>query len=267
MLDNPTDPFDINDFTCNQGTVDQRKRSFMVEFDAKNTWDLTFAISGTATSGRNVLFAFASEMCNLCQGTGAGCGGDPHFQRWNQDKRDTFHGECDLVLLHKENFASSHQDLDIHVRTTIKNDSWSYIESAAVKIGDDIVEVDEKGDLFINGAITELDYMDDPFFFRDGYSVAKLDVKKTSSYVVDLAGRAVIVIKATGLFHTVTMDALPSAMIGSTGMLGAYGSGEMIGRQGQVMDDFVSFGFEWQVDSHDPRLFRTSREPQLPYEQ
>lgn len=56
--------------------------------------------------------------------------------------------------------------------------------------------------------------------------------------------------------------------MGSTGLLGKYGSVDMIGRDGHIVfDDFVSFGFEWQVHADDPRLFRTSREPQLPFEQ
>lgn len=46
--------------------------------------------------------------------------------------------------------------LDVHIRTTrVDNNSkdldYSYISAAAVKIGDDILEVNEDGDLIING--------------------------------------------------------------------------------------------------------------------
>lgn len=246
----------------------------MVEFDAKNTWELQFSVSGSGTTGRNVLFAFGSELCDYCPASGgAACGGDPHFQRWNQDRRDSFHGECDLVLLQKSDFAGRRGvDLDVHVRTTIesKEDAWSYIESAAVKIGSDILEVAENGNLYLNGLAVQLKSTDEPLLFHDDddYSVSlHSNDKGASSYIVNLAGRAVIRIKATGRFHTVTMDALPSAMMGSTGLLGKYGSGDMMGRDGQIMADFVSFGFEWQVQPDDPRLFRASREPQLPFEQ
>ena len=30
--------------------------------------------------------------------------GDPHIKRWNQKKRNTYHGECDLVFIEAESF-------------------------------------------------------------------------------------------------------------------------------------------------------------------
>ena len=49
-------------------------------------------------------------------------------------------GECDLVLVHIDDFQNG-LPLDIHIRTKIRYEDYSYIESAAIKIGDDILEV------------------------------------------------------------------------------------------------------------------------------
>mmetsp|Transcript_25327 Transcript_25327/g.69948 ORF Transcript_25327/g.69948 Transcript_25327/m.69948 type:complete len:123 (-) Transcript_25327:62-430(-) len=51
-------------------------------------------------------------------------------------------------------------------------------------------------------------------------------------------------------------------------MMGKYGSGEMLDRQGKPMDpkDMNAFGMEWQVksDKSDPTLFSTVEGPQWP---
>jgi hypothetical protein len=52
----------------------------------------------------------------------------------------------------------------------------------------------------------------------------------------------------------------------SVGLLGDYHTGNMVSRDGVIMDDFKSYGFEWQVNPDDPQLFMDAREPQLPYE-
>jgi hypothetical protein len=53
----------------------------------------------------------------------------------------------------------------------------------------------------------------------------------------------------------------------SVGLMGEYHTGEMIGRDGRVMESFDEFGFEWQVQPTDAVLFSEVRSPQLPYEQ
>jgi hypothetical protein len=68
----------------------------------------------------------------------AGCDGDPHFKTWGGHHYD-YHGECDLVLLHNAAFESG-MGIDVHIRTKIRRD-MSYISSAALKIGKDVLEV------------------------------------------------------------------------------------------------------------------------------
>jgi hypothetical protein len=76
------------------------------------------------------------DMCNPNHGGGGG--GDPYIKRWNR-KHFSFHGECDLVMLHSDEFHKF-TGLDLHVRTTVQ-DWYSYIEMAALRVGDYVMEV------------------------------------------------------------------------------------------------------------------------------
>lgn len=51
----------------------------------------------------------------------------------------------------------------------------------------------------------------------------------------------------------------------SVGLLGNYHTGELLGRDGRLMEDTLEFGMEWQVRPEES-LFMESRSPQLPYE-
>lgn len=78
----------------------------------------------------------------------AGSFGDPHVKTWVGQQYD-YHGECDLVLVSSEKFANG-LGLDIHIRTTIRDD-WSYISATALRIGEDILEVHSFGKYYLNG--------------------------------------------------------------------------------------------------------------------
>ena len=89
--------------------------------------------------------------------------GDPHFLRWHQKNRDSFHGECDMVLLHDDNFNDG-RGLDVHIRTTISK-FYSYVETAAIRIGEAIVEFQH--DRLLMGG-TEYEYGALPLVVSDG---------------------------------------------------------------------------------------------------
>ncbi|CAB9517124.1 Protein of unknown function (DUF1800) [Seminavis robusta] len=82
--------------------------------------------------------------------------GDPHIRGWNGATWD-FHGSCDLVLLQDLTFHNG-LGLTIHIRTQLKT-WWSFIKSAAIQIGDDVLEVQGGGNqkkgsphrLWVNG--------------------------------------------------------------------------------------------------------------------
>jgi hypothetical protein len=218
---------------------------------------MLFSVSGSGNGGRNLLMSFCSELQDYCpnsDGRGAACGGDPHFQRWGVSERDSFHGECDLVLIKNKN-------LDVHVRTSII-DAWSYIESAAVRIGTHIFEFTKDNDLIIDGVETALDE-DKPFVFDGSCSITKI---KSFYLLQEVGGRFVLKVKRTGMFHTISMDGVSSYLSQSRGLLGSYPLGKMIGRDGGLLKTFDALAFDWQVTPDDPKLFVFSREPQLPYE-
>ena len=74
-------------------------------------------------------------------------GGDPHISRWGHlkrgDKRYSFHGQCDLVYMHTPDFYHG-LGLDLHIRTKVHK-FFSYIESTALKIGENILEIQSGG--------------------------------------------------------------------------------------------------------------------------
>ena len=192
------------------------------------------------------------------------CGGDPHFRRWGQAVRDSFHGECDLVLVHSETFYNN-AGLDIHVRTTM-NDFYSYIESAAVKIGNHVLEVNQ-GDFLLGG--TPYDESDLPLIFGDKEENFKFELvsknEHRTSYRLDFGNEAEIVFKIYKQYMNIETTG-HIQLSDNEGLLGSYPTGEMISRGGEVMTKFEDYGFEWQVRPEDPKLFAEAREPQLPYE-
>jgi hypothetical protein len=73
--------------------------------------------------------------------------GDPHFKTWRGEHYD-FHGECDLILLQSKDFESG-LDLDVHIRTQMLRD-MSYISSAVLRIGTDVLKVESQGVYYLN---------------------------------------------------------------------------------------------------------------------
>ena len=197
-----------------------------------------------------------------------GGGGDPHFLRWSKDRRDSFHGECDIVVLHAPDF---HQEgLDFHVRTTIGS-YFSYIESAALRLGEDTLEV-RNGNFVWNGN----EFHDDTLPITMGksgryhfslYKTVQENENKIirRNYRLTLDDNSAIEFRFYKEFMTFQILGHPD-FAGSAGILGAYPFGEMIGRHGNLIKDFAEYGFEWQVNPDDPILFSQQREPQLPYE-
>lgn len=197
---------------------------------------------------------------------------DPHFNRWRQAKHDSFHGECDLVLLRSEQFHDK-TGVDVHVRTTMmENDfSFSYVESSAVKVGDTILEFHPKF-FRVNGE--DYDYDAVPSFeFEERGRTYKISSVMTSATkretTLQLDDQTSIKIRSTKNLMYVNFEGSKAAFYDSVGMLGNYTTGDMYGRDGALFEqDFLHYGFEWQVDplKKDPILFKENRAPQLPYE-
>ena len=194
-------------------------------------------------------------------------GGDPHFTRWSHERRDSFHGECDLVVLHSEKFHNN-DGLDFHVRTTMHDELYSYIESAALRLGEDILEV-HNGHILLNGA----EYKDEDMpvsFGGKTFDVTAIEQDgkggvRRRTYRLQVGSNFAIDFKYYKNLMTYHMNG-HEEFNGALGLVGAYPTGDMIGRDGRKIDNFIDFGFEWQVGLEDPVLFSDLRAPQLPYE-
>jgi hypothetical protein len=242
----------------------------------------TLTVTGDAQMGINILrfnmdarqstgsWVYLAEDSFKYIGPGRS-GGDPHFRRWGQDRRDTFHGECDLVMLHSDTFHNN-AGLDLHVRTTLTQEHYSYIEMAAIRIGEHVLEVHNgqgslKGALFVDADL--------PMTFGDTdkkyeFSLSTLEAYKDGSIkrrIYDLNLDDDTRIEFRFYKHLLTFAIHGhTEFAGMTGVLGEFPSGKMRGRDGLVADDFIDFAFEWQVGAEDSVLFAEPRSPQLPYE-
>jgi hypothetical protein len=207
---------------------------------------------------------FTYTMCG--DNHSGGGGGDPHIKRWNR-KHFSFHGECDLVMLHSDEFHK-YAGLDLHVRTTI-NDWYSYVESAALRVGDYLVHI-HNDRIVVDGE--EYGDNDLPLTFGGDFKyvinapivdeVSKHAGGKT--YKVDLHENSFITFKVYKEFIFIDVSGDEIDFSDASGLLGNYYNGKMIDREGNVVYDYNQFGFEWQVRPEDGNLFADAREPQFP---
>jgi hypothetical protein len=193
-----------------------------------------------------------------CTGT-AGCEGDPHFKTWRGQHFD-FHGECDLVLLHGPAFESG-LGLDVHIRTKIRRD-MSYISSAALRIGSDVLEVESQGIYYLNGVVGAAL----PAEFSGFEFLHTQPTEKQHVFEVHLGGDESITLKTYKDFVSVLIEQGENKHFGdSAGLMGDFRMGQMIARDGEtVIDDANAFGQEWQVLNTESSLFQTLRFPQHP---
>lgn len=185
--------------------------------------------------------------------------GEPHFVTWSGEKYD-FQGGCDLVLLQNPNFANG-LGMNIHIRTSIRK-WWSFIETAVVQIGRDTLEVkgsaNDGATVWINHDL-KMDLQTGHFSLGD-YPVQfkRVNGHHTSARIDIGNGDAVSVESFKDFVRVNVHNKSNKSFDGSRGLLGAYPSGEKIGRDGKtVIDDKDAFGQEWMVLSKEPKLFHS----------
>jgi hypothetical protein len=190
---------------------------------------------------------------------GGGANGDPHFITWQGHHFD-FHGECDLVLLQSKEFESG-LGLDVHIRTHMRRD-MSYISSAALRIGTDVLEVESQGVYYLNGVAGA----DLPSDFGGFEFLHTQPTDRQHVFEVHLGGRERIKVKTYKDFVSVLFEQAQLQHFGkSVGLMGDFGMGHMISRDGEtIIEDANAFGQEWQVLDSEPKLFHTVRFPQHP---
>jgi hypothetical protein len=181
----------------------------------------------------------------------------------------------DLKLLSVPKFDGD-LDLDIHVRTTIRS-TYSYIETAVVRIGDDTLEVSSWGEYSLNGVEdANLASYDDQVLLRGqtqpvpglaGYDVYHTEVNK-KKHVFDIIlgqGQNITLSNMKGIVGVEVNHGRKASFGGAVGLLGNF-QGQMLARDGvtDLQDDMNEMGQEWQVRENEPMLFQSARAPQYP---
>ena len=196
-----------------------------------------------------------AECCGVFPGGGIG---DPHFMRWGQPK-ESFHGECDLVMIQSQDFNG--QRFDLHARTTI-DEFYSYIEAGALRVGDLTLEM-EKESFYLNGE--KMPYDNLPMTVGDMKIYSTYNSSHKQVYVADLDG---LKVQFSFYKHMLSLTTEGhKGLHGAVGILGQYPTGKMISRDGLEMKNFEELAFEWQVQPLvDGSIFHNGRSPQLPFE-
>jgi hypothetical protein len=166
------------------------------------------------------------------------------------------------VLLHSAEFQSG-LGLDVHIRTKFRRE-MSYISSAALRIGSDILEVESQGIYYLNGVAGAAL----PAEFS-GFAFLHTQPTDTQHvFEVHLGGSEKIYVKTYKDFVSVLIEQGEHKHFGdSAGLMGDFRMGFMIARDGKtVIDDANAFGQEWQVLDTEPSLFQRDRLPQYPLE-
>ena len=165
------------------------------------------------------------------------------------------------MLLDIPNFGFG-PGLTVHIRTTVRY-AYSFIETAAIRIGNDILQVSSFGQYMLNG-ISNGDLSEK----LSGYTVEhSIPHKNLHQFYIDLKDGRHFTVKVlkdmvSFSFHLPGTD----EEFGETvGLLGHYHNGARLARDGvTIVEDPNDFGQEWQVRDTDPELLFTQREPQFP---
>ena len=162
------------------------------------------------------------------------------------------------MLLDIPNFGFG-PGLTVHIRTTVRY-AYSFIETAAIRIGNDILQVSSFGQYMLNG-ISNGDLSEK----LSGYTVEhSIPHKNLHQFYIDLKdGRhfTVKVLKDTVSF-SFHLPGTDEEFGGTVGLLGHYHNGARLARDGvTIVEDPNDFGQEWQVRDTDPELLLPNVNP------
>lgn len=207
---------------------------------------------------------YGSFFLTDCDQRGSGMG-DPHFQTWTGHWYD-FQGECDMHLLTVPEFEAD-TSLTIDIRTKTR-DWYSYIEAAAIKLGDDILEVTGYGTYALNGVQhTPLTKNRDGKVMAGKFPVYHDPInKKTHEFTINLGGEEKIVVRTfKDLVSVTVVNARTKHFNHSGGMMGSFHTGAVTSRDGMnILTDPIEMAREWQVRDTETMLFTDAHGPQYP---
>jgi len=207
------------------------------------------------------LMAGTISTCN------AGSGGDPHINTWKKEHFE-YHGQCDLVMVKDSEFAEG-RGIDVHIRTKIVR-FWSYIKTVAIRIGNDVLEIEGSVDADDGEAHywINYEYQGELDTFAGFPVTQELPSVYKRQYKIDLSSQypnTHIIVHMYKEFVRVSFNGSGDAFGKTVGILGDYKTGRTLARDGAtVLNDFDAFGDEWQVLPSEAKLFREIEEPQFP---
>eukprot|EP00980_Cylindrotheca_fusiformis_P012262 scaffold2995_cov130-Cylindrotheca_fusiformis.AAC.7 len=202
-------------------------------------------------------------------GTTSGSLGDPHFRTWRNEHFE-YHGQCDLMLATDMHFADD-LGLDVQIRTKLVR-FWSYIKTAAIRIGNDIFEFE--GDAFPEESSEPKYWFNLEYHGKldtiGGFPIAMIrNSPLKTMFEIDLHSKypgQKIIIGAYKEFVRVDFHNGSEESYGNVaGILGNFKTGETLSRDGEkVIDNFTELGQEWQLRPTDNMLFHAVSDPQFP---
>jgi hypothetical protein len=200
----------------------------------------------------------------------SGSNGDPHFKTWNGEHFE-YHGQCDLVLAKDAQFSEG-LGLDVQIRTKLVR-YWSYIKRAAIRIGEDILEVEGSADLSESKPLFWFNFEYQKETSTVGGFPLEVKVGKVNSrkhhFTIDLSskypGVKIAIMTFKEFIKVEFIGATKEAFGNAVGMMGEFETGKTLGRDGStVIEDFNELGNEWQVGASDTMLFHDTSDPQFP---
>jgi len=194
--------------------------------------------------------------------------GDPHFKTWWGEHFE-YHGQCDLVLLKDPSFADG-LGIQVQIRTKLVR-YWSYIRSVAILIGDEILEIEGSDDFVETDELFYWYNLEEQSEIKTlgGFSVfAHRQSKKKQKFIIDLSpkypGQSIEVMTFKEFVKFTWHNGSEESVGNSIGLMGNFKTGETLGRDGRVFNDYTEFGAEWQVRPEDDSLFHNIAQPQFP---
>mmetsp|Transcript_58514 Transcript_58514/g.143148 ORF Transcript_58514/g.143148 Transcript_58514/m.143148 type:complete len:460 (-) Transcript_58514:999-2378(-) len=214
------------------------------------------------------VFISDGKKCG-CKEDNTGGMADPHFTTWSKEHFD-FQGECDLMLIDNPSFMEG-LGMTVHGRTKLHG-TWSAFASAAIKIGDDVLEVHGSNPAIINSKqhlIEDIKYGAEHAYTTSvgGYSLTVQHLGPHSRHhIIHFGNGEKIFINNFKEFVDFEVESPRSTeFAGSVGLLGSYNTGTKLARDGKtVIEDADEFGQEWQVHDTDTQLFSVVEGPQYP---